>query len=51
MTTAELMSPTTTELTKALVKAASKFKPAVKDSENPHFRSKFVSLAGVNEPG
>jgi len=49
MTTAELMSPTTTELTKALVKAASKFKPAVKDSENPHFRSKFVSLAGVNE--
>lgn len=45
----ELMSPTTTELTKALVKAAGKFKPAVKDSENPHFRSKFVSLAGVND--
>lgn len=45
----ELMSPTITELTKALVKAAGKFKPAVKDSENPHFRSKFVSLAGVND--
>lgn len=45
----ELMSSTISELTKALVKAAGKFKPAVKDSENPHFRSKFVSLAGVNE--
>lgn len=45
----ELMSESITELTKALVKAAARFKPAVKDSENPHFRSKFVSLAGVNE--
>lgn len=45
----DLMSPTTSEITKALVSAAENFRPAVKDSENPHFRSKFVSLAGVND--
>lgn len=42
-----LQSDSVAEITKALIQAMRAFKPAVKDSENPHFRSKFVSLEGV----
>ena len=35
------------ELAKALAKAQGQIKPAVKDSENPHFRSKYADLASV----
>jgi hypothetical protein len=42
-----LMSESIGELMSSLLAAKKKFKPAVKDSENPHFHSKFVSLTGV----
>ena len=35
------------QLAKALVKAQGMMKPAQKDSENPHFRSKYADLASV----
>lgn len=37
------------EFAKALVKALSQVKPAVKDAENPHFRSKYANLESVIE--
>jgi hypothetical protein len=43
------MSETLAEIVPALVKAKAAFLPAVRDSENPHFRSKFVSLEGVHK--
>lgn len=36
------------KLMPALLAAAAKFGPALRNAENPHFRSKFVDLAGVN---
>lgn len=41
------MSEQINEVAKALAAAKAKFKPAVRDATNPHFNSKFVSLAGV----
>lgn len=35
------------ELTKALIKVQSELKPASKNAENPHFRSKFADLNSV----
>ena len=40
-------SETITELAKALAKAQGQIKPAIKDSENPHFRSKYADLSSV----
>jgi len=40
-------SETIIELAKALAKAQAQIKPAVKDSENPHFRSKYADLSSV----
>jgi hypothetical protein len=37
------------ELAAALAKAQAALKPAVKDSENPHYKSKFASLGAVWE--
>ena len=51
MTTPEQSIPrlqsSITKLMPALINAQAKFKPAVKDAENPHFGSAFVSLTGV----
>jgi hypothetical protein len=44
----ELMSPTVAKVATALIKATANFDPAIRDSENLHFKSKFVSLAAVN---
>lgn len=41
-------SETLTKLVPALIEAAREFAPALKNAENPHFRSKFVDLGGVN---
>ena len=41
------MSPTIAELAKALCKAQGKMKHAIKDSNNPFFRSKYADLASV----
>ena len=35
------------EVAAALAKAQGEMKPALKDSENPHFRSKYADLARV----
>jgi hypothetical protein len=35
------------KLTAALIEAQRAFQPAIKESTNPHFRSKYVDLAGV----
>jgi hypothetical protein len=40
-------SETIIELAKALVKAQGQISPALKDSENPHFRSKYADLSSV----
>lgn len=40
-------SDTITELAKALAKAQGQISPALKDSENPHFRSKYADLSSV----
>lgn len=40
---------TSADAAKAFVKAQAAFKPALKDTTNPHFKSKFVSLQGVLE--
>jgi hypothetical protein len=40
-------SDTIKELAIALAKAQAQIKPAVKDSENPHFRSKYADLSSV----
>lgn len=37
------------EIAAALAKAQSKIKTAIKDSSNPHFRSKYADLASVRE--
>lgn len=37
------------ELAKALAAAQAEMKPAVKDSENPHFKSKYADLEAINE--
>lgn len=37
------------ELVAAMVKAQLEMKPAIKDSENPHFKSKYADLASVWE--
>jgi hypothetical protein len=42
-----LQSESIAAVTKALLAAKAKFKPAVKDAENPHFGSSFLSLRGV----
>lgn len=42
-------SPTITSLAAALVKAQAEVKSALKDSTNPHFRSKYADLASVVE--
>lgn len=42
-------SPTLGALAAALAKAQGAMKPAKKDSENPHFRSKFADLASIRE--
>ena len=44
-----LRSPTIAKLADALAKAQSAIKAAAKDSENPHFRSKYADLASVWE--
>lgn len=44
-----MMSTSINELAKALSAAQSQMKPAVKDSENPFFRSKYADLASVWE--
>lgn len=41
------MSPTISELAKALCKAQGKMKHAIKDANNPFFRSKYADLASV----
>jgi hypothetical protein len=43
------MSPTISELAKALVKAQSQMGTAKKDATNPHFKSKYADLASVWE--
>jgi hypothetical protein len=40
-------SPEISELAKAIVKAQSEMKPAVKDSVNPFFKSKYADLSAV----
>lgn len=40
-------SETIIELAKALAKAQGQISPALKDSENPHFRSKYADLSSV----
>lgn len=40
-------SDTIIELAKALAKAQGQISPALKDSENPHFRSKYADLSSV----
>lgn len=45
----DLMSANIADLISAFLAAKKQFKPAIKDSSNPHFKSKFVSLAGVHE--
>lgn len=40
-------SDSVTNIAPALISARAAFNPAVKDGTNPHFGSKFVSLAGV----
>jgi ERF superfamily len=42
-----MMSESIAKISPALIKARAAFNPAVKDGTNPHFGSKFVSLAGV----
>lgn len=42
-------SPSIAQLATALAKAQGEIKPAAKDSENPHFRSKYADLAAVWE--
>lgn len=42
-----LQSESITALMPALLDAQGEFKPAVKDAENPHFGSTFLSLGGV----
>ena len=42
-------SETITNLAAALAKAQAEIRPAVKDSENPHFRSRYADLAAVWE--
>lgn len=37
------------ELAKALAAAQAEMKPAAKDSENPHFKSKYADLEAINE--
>lgn len=39
--------PRLDKLATALVKAQAEMKPALKDSENPHFRSKYADLASI----
>jgi len=46
---APLQSEAIGKVTAALLDAKTRFKPAVKDAENPHFNSRFVSLAGVHD--
>lgn len=43
------MSEQINELAAALAKAQAAMKPAAKDSENPHFRSKYADLASIWE--
>ena len=43
----QLTSESITDLMPSFLAAKRAFKPAVKDSTNPHFKSKFVSLTGV----
>ena len=43
-------SPTTGKIDEALAKAQSQMKPAVFDSKNPHFQSRYASLASIVEP-
>ncbi len=43
----EKMSPTIGKLAEALAKAQGKMKHAIKDSDNPFFRSKYADLASV----
>lgn len=43
------MSEQINELAAALAKAQAQMKPAAKDSENPHFRSKYADLASIWE--
>lgn len=40
-------SPSTEKLDEALAKAQGEFKPAIKDSTNPHFQSKFAGLSSI----
>jgi hypothetical protein len=47
--TTPLQSEAIGKVTAALLDAKTRFKPAVKDAENPHFNSRFVSLAGVHD--
>lgn len=42
-------SDSVAKIAPALIEAKLMFKAAVKDAENPHFRSKFVSLQGVHD--
>lgn len=42
-----LSSETIDQIVPALIKAKGEFKAAVKDSTNPHFKSKYVALDGV----
>ncbi len=42
-------SPTVGALAAALAKAQAAFKPAIKDANNPFFKSKYVDLAGAIE--
>ena len=44
-----MMSPTVTELAKALTKAQSQIKGAIKDTNNPFFKTKYADLASVVE--
>lgn len=42
-------SPTIGKLAEALAKAQSELKPAIKDSENPYFKSNYADLASVSK--
>jgi len=42
-----MQSATITNIVPALIAARKNFKAAIKDSTNPHFKSKYVSLEGV----
>lgn len=44
-----MMSESIKELAAALAKAQGQLKPAIKDSENPHFKSKYADLGAVWE--